>query len=60
MLKQELSHKLLQKLSPQQIQFIQLLQLNTTELEKRIDDEIVDNNGLEKDDLTNKETEDEY
>jgi len=47
MLKQGLSQKLLQKLSPQQIQFIQLLQLNTAELEERIEEEITDNPALE-------------
>jgi RNA polymerase sigma-54 factor len=47
MLKQGLSQKLLQKLSPQQIQFIQLLQLNTTELEKRVEEELVENPALE-------------
>jgi RNA polymerase sigma-54 factor len=47
MLKQGLSHKLLQKLSPQQIQFVQLLQLNTTELEKRVEEEITENPALE-------------
>jgi RNA polymerase sigma-54 factor len=49
MLKQGLSQKLLQKLSPQQIQFIQLLQLNTTELEKRIEEELTENPALEND-----------
>jgi RNA polymerase sigma-54 factor len=47
MLKQGLSHKLLQKLSPQQIQFIQLLQLNSTELEKRLEEELTENPALE-------------
>lgn len=47
MLKQGLSQKLLQKLSPQQIQFIQLLQLNTTELEKRVEEELTENPALE-------------
>ena len=47
MLKQGLSQKLLQKLSPQQIQFIQLLQLNTLELEKRVDEELTENPALE-------------
>jgi RNA polymerase sigma-54 factor len=47
MLKQGLSHKLLQKLSPQQIQFIQLLQLSTVELEKRLDEEMTENPALE-------------
>ncbi len=37
MLKQNLSQKLLQKLSPQQIQFIKLLQLNTTDFELRLE-----------------------
>jgi RNA polymerase sigma-54 factor len=49
MLKQGLSQKLLQKLSPQQIQFIQLLQLNTIELEKRVDEELTENPALESD-----------
>jgi RNA polymerase sigma-54 factor len=49
MLKQGLSQKLLQKLSPQQIQFIQLLQLNSTELEKRVDEELTENPALESD-----------
>jgi RNA polymerase sigma-54 factor len=49
MLKQGLSQKLLQKLSPQQIQFIQLLQLNSTELEKRVEEEITENPALESD-----------
>jgi len=52
MLKQGLSQKLLQKLSPQQIQFIQLLQLNTLELEKRVDEEITENPFKTIDDLT--------
>ena len=38
MLKQSLQQKLLQKLSPQQIQLMKLLQLPTTELEVRIKD----------------------
>src|SRR5436190_10935206 len=47
MLKQGLSQRLLQKLSPQQIQFIQLLQLNSTEFEKRVDEEMTENPALE-------------
>ncbi len=47
MLKQNLSQKLLQKLSPQQIQFIKLLQLNTQDLEQRIEQELIDNPALE-------------
>ena len=40
MLKQSLQQKLLQKLSPQQIQLMKLLQLPTTELEVRIKEEL--------------------
>jgi len=47
MLKQGLNQKLLQKLSPQQIQFIQLLQLNLTELENRLEEELAENPALE-------------
>jgi len=47
MLKQHLSQKLLQKLSPQQIQFIKLLQLNTLNFEERVEEEILDNPALE-------------
>ena len=45
-----LDQKLLQKLSPQQIQFIKLLQLNTFELEQRIEEELLENPGLETND----------
>jgi RNA polymerase sigma-54 factor len=47
MLKQNLSQKLLQKLSPQQIQFIKLLQLNTQDIEQRVEQELIDNPALE-------------
>lgn len=47
MLKQNLSQKLLQKLSPQQIQFIKLLQLSTQDFEQRIDQEMIENPALE-------------
>jgi RNA polymerase sigma-54 factor len=47
LLKQSLSQKLLQKLSPQQIQFVQLLQLNTTEIASRVDEELAENGALE-------------
>jgi RNA polymerase sigma-54 factor len=47
MLKQYLSHKLSQKLSPQQIQLMKLLQVPTVELEQRIKDEIEENPALE-------------
>ena len=50
MLKQGLHQKQLQKLSPQQIQFIKLLQLNAVDLQQRIDDELIENPALLKGD----------
>ncbi|MDC0584128.1 RNA polymerase factor sigma-54 [Bacteroidales bacterium] len=47
MLKQGLQQKLLQKLSPQQIQMIKLLELPTMQLEQRIKKEIEENPVLE-------------
>lgn len=47
MLKQNLSFKLQQKLSPQQIQLMKLLQVPTIELEQRIKQEIEENPALE-------------
>ena len=47
MLKQNLQQKLLQKLSPQQIQFIKLLQVPTVSLDARIKEELEDNPALE-------------
>jgi RNA polymerase sigma-54 factor len=47
MLKQSLKLKQLQKLSPQQIQFIQLLQVPTASLEQRIKEELEENPALE-------------
>jgi RNA polymerase sigma-54 factor len=47
MLKQGLHQKLLQKLSPQQIQLMKLLQLPTIELEQRIKEEMENNPALE-------------
>ena len=47
MLKQHLSQKLLQKLSPQQIQFIKLLQINTLNFEERMEEELLENPALE-------------
>ena len=45
--KQSLNQKLLQKLSPQQIKLMKLIQLSTLELEDRIDQEIELNPALE-------------
>ena len=47
MLKQNQQLKLLQKISPQQIQFIKLLQVPTASLEQRIKEEIEKNPALE-------------
>lgn len=55
MLKQSLQQKMLQKLSPQQIQLMKLLQLPTVALEQRIKQEIEENpaldEGKEEDDM---------
>lgn len=47
MLKQRLQQKLLQKLSPQQIQVIKLLEIPTMQLDQRIKKELEDNPTLE-------------
>jgi RNA polymerase sigma-54 factor len=47
MLNQNLSQKLLQKLSPQQIQLMKLLQVPTAQLEERIQEELEINPALE-------------
>ncbi len=50
MLHQRLSQKLLQKLSPQQIQLMKLLQVPTDQLEQRIKEELESNPALEEGD----------
>lgn len=47
MIKQQLSQKLLQKLSPQQIQLMKLLQIPTAILDQRIKEELEQNPALE-------------
>lgn len=47
MIKQQLSQSLLQKLSPQQIQLMKLLQVPTAILDQRIQEEIESNPALE-------------
>jgi len=47
-LKQSQIQTLQQKLSPQQIQFIKLLQMNTQDFEDRMSEELLDNPALEK------------
>jgi RNA polymerase sigma-54 factor len=54
MLRQRLQQKLLQKLSPQQILLMKLLQVPTVELEQRIKQEIEDNPALESEDTETK------
>lgn len=64
--KQSLNQKLLQKLSPQQIKLMKLIQLSTIELENRIDEELSENPALEDEKLSSEEeinsfdSEDEY
>ncbi len=62
MLKQNLQQKLQQKLSPQQIQFIKLLQLNTPDFEERVEQELIENPAIEnaKNDEDNEEDLQEY
>jgi len=61
MLKLNLQQKLLQKLSPQQIQFIKLLQVPTVSLDTRIKEELEENPALEDLSLTNlNEPEEQY
>lgn len=61
MLKQHLQQKLLQKLSPQQIQFIKLLQVPTVALDTRIKEELEENPALEDPSLmTQDDTKGEY
>ena len=65
MLKQSLNFKLLQKLSPQQIQLMKMIQLPTQAFEQRLKQELEENpaleSGKEKDDeFENTQSEDEY
>jgi RNA polymerase sigma-54 factor len=50
MLKQNLSQKMMQKLSPQQIQLMKLLQIPTATLEQRIQEELESNPALDEGD----------
>ena len=54
-LKQSLQQRLLQKLSPQQIQLMKMLQLPTLELEKRIKEELEINPALDEGEEQNQE-----
>lgn len=57
MLKQSLQQKLLQKLSPQQIQLMKLLQIPTAALEQRIKEELEVNPALEEESENENESE---
>lgn len=63
MLKQKLQQKLLQKLSPQQIQMIKLLEVPTLQIDQRIKKELEENpaleEGSENDEIPPEETQDE-
>ncbi|AMC11629.1 RNA polymerase sigma-54 factor [Lutibacter profundi] len=65
MLKQSLQYKLLQKLSPQQIQLMKLIQLPTQAFEQRLKQELEENPALESgkeklEEFENSQLEDEY
>lgn len=60
MLKQQLSQKLLQKLSPQQIQLMKLIQLPTMALEQKIKEELESNPALEEGRETTEDSSEEY
>jgi RNA polymerase sigma-54 factor len=55
-----LTQSLQQKLSPQQIQFIKLLQIPTAELESRIEEELEENPVLEEGKEEQEDTQEEY
>lgn len=59
MQKQNLSQKMLQKLSPQQIQLMKLLQIPTVMLEQRIQEELEGNPALELDENMSSDSENE-
>jgi len=60
MIKQSQQQKLTQKLSPQQIQLMKLLQIPTVNLEERIKEEMEENPALEYEEEGHNEGEDDY
>lgn len=60
MLKQQLHLKISQKLSPQQIQLMKLIQLSAQELEQKIQSEIAENPALQDDIVPRSEQESDY
>ena len=64
MLRQNLSQKMQQKLSPQQLMFVKLLEMNTLNFEQKLEEEMIENPALESgkddDEFTTEFTEDTY
>lgn len=64
MLRQNLSQKLQQKLSPQQLMYVKLLEMNTLNFEQRLEEEMIENPALESgkddDEFTTEFSEDSY
>ena len=60
MVKQSLQQSLQQKLSPQQIQLMKLIELSTLELEQKVQDEIEINPALDDDNVTNELFDDDF
>ena len=59
-MKQSMQQKMLQKLSPQQIQLMKMLQLPTLALEARVKDEIESNPALEEGKESNDDEYEDY
>ena len=60
MINQSLQQKLIQKLSPQQIQMIKLLEIPTMQLDERIKEELEENPLLEEGRIESGDTDDQY
>lgn len=60
MLRQRLSQKMIQKLSPQQIQLMKLLQVPTANLEQRIKEEMEANPALEEGNFDDKDQDEDF
>lgn len=58
MLNQTLNQKMLQRMSPQQIQYAKLLQLGTIDFVERVEQELLDNPALEKGSENDEESDD--
>ena len=60
MVKQSLQQSLQQKLSPQQIQLMKLIELSTLELEQKVKDEIETNPALDEDTISQDDSGDDF